>query len=110
TVVLAPGASKDTYRPVSIPPVGDEKDPPRDLVAYEIEPRDASTPLNFFVGPKDFDVLAATDKDLTGAINFGMFTVIVVPLLRSLKWVNSYVGNYGFSIIILTILINVIMF
>jgi YidC/Oxa1 family membrane protein insertase len=39
-----------------------------------------------------------------------MFTIIVVPLLRSLKWVNGFVGNYGFSIIILTILINVIMF
>ena len=52
-------------------------------------------------------MLAAIDRDLTGAINFGMFTVIVVPLLRSLKWVNGYVGNYGWSIIILTILINV---
>jgi YidC/Oxa1 family membrane protein insertase len=110
SVALAPGASKVTYRPVSIPPAGESKDPPRDLVAYEVEPHDAAKPLRFFVGPKDFDVLAATDKDLTGAINFGMFTVIVVPLLRSLKWVNSYVGNYGFSIIILTILINVIMF
>ncbi len=39
-----------------------------------------------------------------------MFSVIVVPLLRSLKWVNGYVGNYGWSIIILTIIINVIMF
>jgi len=30
--------------------------------------------------------------------------------LSSLKWVNGFVGNYGWSIIILTILINVIMF
>jgi YidC/Oxa1 family membrane protein insertase len=110
TVALAPGPSKVTYRASSIPPPAGSKDSPRELVAYEVEARDGSRPLRFFVGPKDFDVLAATDKDLTGAINFGMFTVIVVPLLRSLKWVNSYVGNYGFSIIILTILINVIMF
>jgi YidC/Oxa1 family membrane protein insertase len=33
-----------------------------------------------------------------------------VPLLRSLKWVNGYVGNYGWSIIILTFIINAIMF
>ena len=26
---------------------------------------------------------------------------LVVPLLRALKWVNSYVGNYGWSLIIL---------
>ena len=64
----------------------------------------------FFVGPKDFDVLAAVDRDLVRAIDFGMFAVLVVPLLRSLKWVNGYVGNYGWSIIILTILINLVMF
>jgi YidC/Oxa1 family membrane protein insertase len=39
-----------------------------------------------------------------------MFSVLVVPLLRSLKWVNGYVGNYGWSIVILTIIINAIMF
>ena len=55
-------------------------------------------------------MLAAIDRDLTRAIDFGMFTVIVVPLLRSLKWVNGYVGNYGWSIIILTVIINAIMF
>ena len=39
-----------------------------------------------------------------------MFSVLVVPLLRSLKWINGYVGNYGWSIVILTIIINAIMF
>src|SRR5262245_7062675 len=101
---------KVRYQPISIPPPTGSKDPARDLVAYEIEPAAPGAPLKFFVGPKDFDVLAGISPDLTKAINFGTFAVIVVPLLRSLKWVNSYVGNYGFSIIILTILINVLMF
>jgi YidC/Oxa1 family membrane protein insertase len=39
-----------------------------------------------------------------------MFAVIVVPLLKSLKWVNSYVGNYGWAIIILTVIINIVIF
>jgi YidC/Oxa1 family membrane protein insertase len=39
-----------------------------------------------------------------------MFAVIVVPLLNSLKWVNAFVGNYGWSIVILTMLINAVMF
>ena len=110
TVALAPGASKVRYQAVAIPPPPPSTDPPRELVSYEIEPRAPAGATRFFVGPKDFDVLAAIGPDLTKAINFGMFTIIVVPLLRSLKWVNSFVGNYGFSIIILTILINVIMF
>jgi YidC/Oxa1 family membrane protein insertase len=98
------------YLPVAIPPAPPSKDPPRELVSYEVEPKTSDQVTRFFVGPKDFDILATIGPDLTKAINFGMFTIIVVPLLRSLKWVNSFVGNYGFSIIILTILINVIMF
>ena len=73
---------------------------------YQAAPRQA----RFFLGPKDFDVLAAVDRDLVRAIDFGMFAWLVVPLLRALKWVNGYVGNYGWSIIVLTILINLVMF
>ena len=64
----------------------------------------------FFAGPKDFDVLAAVDRDLVRAIDFGMFAWLVVPLLRALKWINTYVGNYGWSLILLTVLINLAMF
>jgi YidC/Oxa1 family membrane protein insertase len=64
----------------------------------------------FFAGPKDFDVLAAVDPQLTYAIDFGMFRPLVVPLLRALKWVNGYIGNYGWAIIALTIIINLAMF
>ena len=109
TVALSPGASKVSYQPVSIPAPAGTKEDPRDLVAYSIEPQH-NGPIRFFAGPKDFDVLAGIGTDVTRAIDFGMFTVLVVPLLRSLKWVNTYVGNYGWAIIILTIMINAIMF
>jgi YidC/Oxa1 family membrane protein insertase len=75
-------------------------------VRYNTSPSRA----RFFLGPKDFDVLAGVDRDLVRSIDFGIFAWLVVPLLRALKWVDSYVGNYGWSIIILTILINVAMF
>jgi YidC/Oxa1 family membrane protein insertase len=64
----------------------------------------------YFAGPKDFDVLAKVDRDLVRAIDFGMFAWLVVPLLRSLKWINIYVGNYGWSLILLTVIINLAMF
>lgn len=106
---LSPGASKVTYQPVSIPPPAGTKEDPRELVAYSIEPQHAGA-IKFFAGPKDFDVLAGIGTDLTRAIDFGMFAVLVVPLLRSLKWVNNYIGNYGWAIVILTIMINALMF
>ena len=67
-------------------------------------------PLTYFVGPKDFDILASVDRDLVRSIDFGVFAWLVVPLLRALKWINGYVGNFGWSVIILTILINIVMF
>ena len=101
---------KVSFSPVTIPPPDGSKDPARDLVSFSIESPRTDTPIKFFAGPKDFDVLSALDRDLARAIDFGMFTVIVVPLLRSLKWVNNYVGNYGWAIILLTFFINVILF
>jgi YidC/Oxa1 family membrane protein insertase len=110
TVALSVTGARIAFQPVAIPPTASSKETPRELVAYSIEPRSTDEPMKFFVGPKDFAVLSAVHHDLPNAINFGMFKVIVVPLLQSLKWVNSFVGNYGWSIVVLTILINAIMF
>jgi YidC/Oxa1 family membrane protein insertase len=66
--------------------------------------------VRYFAGPKDFDVLAAIDRNMVRSIDFGMFAWLVVPLLRALKWINGYVGNYGWSVVILTILINLAIF
>jgi len=110
TAALAPGPGRVSYQPVSIPPPAPSKDPARELVSYAVEPARDDALLKFFVGPKDFDVLAALGPEYTRAINFGIFSVIVVPLLKSLKWVNGFIGNYGWSIVVLTILINVVMF
>jgi YidC/Oxa1 family membrane protein insertase len=96
------------YRPLDVPVPGSE------TVAHFIEwsVRYPAAPRNtrWFFGPKDFDVLASVDRDLVRSIDFGMFAWLVVPLLRALKWVNGYAGNYGWSIIILTVLINIVMF
>jgi YidC/Oxa1 family membrane protein insertase len=110
TVALNPGSSTITLQALSIPPPEGSKDAPRDLMAYTIEPGRRDQPLRFYVGPKDFDVLAGIDRDLVRTIDFGMFAIIVVPLLRTLDWIHGYVGNYGWSIVILTVIINLIMF
>jgi YidC/Oxa1 family membrane protein insertase len=97
------------YRLLDVPVVGADNIVAHFIqwsVRYPAAPRGA----RFFFGPKDFDVLASVDRDLVRTIDFGMFAALVVPLLRALKWVNGFVGNYGWSIIILTILINLAMF
>ncbi len=101
---------KVTYAPVELPvPWNDPQNRKRLFFSYSVaSPGAASVP--FFFGPKAFDTLRAVDVELVRTIDFGMFAFLVVPLLQALKWVNGYVGNYGWSIVVLTILINIVLF
>lgn len=69
-----------------------------------------SAEVDLFVGPKYGALLEEVEPSLTQLIDYGYFAVLVRPLVVSLKYVNGFVGNYGFSIIILTFLINVVLF
>ena len=81
-----------------------------DLVAFDLTVGSGVADLRVFIGPKDFDVLRAVHADLVRAIDFGFLSVIVVPLHQTLKWIYGYVGNYGWSIILLTLLVNLLIF
>ena len=83
---------------------------PRSLVSFALSFPQPPSEVKFYFGPKDFDQLLRSDQQLVRTINFGWFSWLVVPLLRALKWVNQYVGNYGWSIIVLTVLINIAIF
>ncbi len=83
---------------------------PRSLVSYALSFPEPPSEVKFYLGPKDFDQLMYSDQQLVRTIHFGWFAWLVVPLLRALKWVNQYVGNYGWSIIVLTVLINIVIF
>lgn len=63
-----------------------------------------------FLGPKDHEILQGVDASLTRLINYGWFAFLVWPLLVSLKFVHEYVHNYGWAIIILTFVINLLLF
>jgi len=99
-----------SYEPVVVPDPSNDPKKARNYMAFGLRQAESPTGLRFFFGPKDFDVLASVDRKLVRAINYGMLDMLAVPLLRGLKWINAYVGNYGWSIIILTILINIVMF
>jgi YidC/Oxa1 family membrane protein insertase len=113
--VLGDGPLRVDYQPVVSPIPRDTSGATRTHVAFSITPRPGTAPAQttrvaFFMGPKDFDVLKSVDVQLVYAIDFGMFRTIVTPLLQALKWVNGFVGNFGWSIIVLTVLINLAMF
>jgi YidC/Oxa1 family membrane protein insertase len=79
---------------------------PRRLVRYRARIAGGLDDVRMFLGPKQYDVLAATNRELVRTINFGIFDWLVVPLLQALNWINRFAGNYGWSIILLTLFIN----
>jgi len=103
------GEARVEYRPVTFTDPDGSK---RQLLAHSITPTGASRSVRFFVGPKQIETLQAAgiNGELAKTINFGIFTILVMPLLQALKWLFGFIGNYGWSIIILTIIINLVMF
>jgi YidC/Oxa1 family membrane protein insertase len=67
-------------------------------------------PLRFYIGPKEPSWLSKADPQLANVIDYGFFSIIAKPLNAAMLWIHDYVKNFGWSIIILTILINLIMF
>ena len=92
-------------RSVTLPPQADQKP----LVAA-VAAVDAGEPVLLFVGAKDYRAMAKLGHGLERVVPVGDWIgPIVVVLMGLLRWVQGHVGNWGWSIVILTILINLIM-
>ena len=66
--------------------------------------------LNAYIGPKDEKTLKAIHPELTDAIEFGWFTFLATPFFKVLLWINDYVGNWGWAIILFTLLVKIVLF
>jgi YidC/Oxa1 family membrane protein insertase len=63
-----------------------------------------SVPL--YAGPQEQEVLAKLAPGLDLVVDYGIFTVISAPLFWLLKWLHGIVHNWGWAIILLTIIIK----
>lgn len=79
-------------------------------LVYPISQNGFSVPFRVYFGPKESDLLKAVDPTLTHTIDFGMFTVVAVPILKLLKWIHGVVSNWGLAIILLTLIIKIATF
>ena len=88
----------------------DGKEISRDLVRVTI-PVNGLAQLQLYVGPKEQSYLEnVAGVNLEKAIDYGMFSFLVRPLLVSLNWLHKYVHNYGLAIILLTLLLTLLLF
>ena len=65
---------------------------------------------DLFVGPKLQSQLAAMGRNLERTVDFGILTVLAQPLFTGLNFVHKLTGNWGWSIIIVTLLIKLLFY
>jgi len=66
--------------------------------------------FNGYIGPKEYKVLESINPVLTHAIEYGWFTFAAKPLFALLSWLHDIFGNWGWSIIALTLIIRIILY
>src|SRR5579872_1513981 len=67
--------------------------------------------FKMFVGPKDYDLLKRVDPKLEQLVNFGWMSLLAKPLFLVVNWANdNIVLNFGWAIILVTVVINFALF
>ena len=70
----------------------------------------ASIDVPLYVGPQETDKLEKIAPGLEYVVDYGWLYIIAAPLFWLLKWIHGFVGNWGWSIVILTILIKLVFY
>ncbi len=71
---------------------------------------DNSYSFKGYVGPKDYELLKSIEPQLVNAIEFGWFTFVAKPIFIVLLWLHNLLGNWGWAIVVLVIMIRMILF
>ncbi len=66
--------------------------------------------LGGYIGPKEYHTLQAINPELTDAIEFGWFTFLSKPFFKVLLWIHGLIGNWGWAIILFTLLVKLVLF
>jgi len=63
-----------------------------------------------FIGPKEQNRLDAVANNLELTVDYGWFHVLSKPLFELLQFIHGIVGNWGWSIVILVLLIKLVFY
>ena len=112
TAWIPPGEEGDTFSTQQIVQGG----APR-LIARSVSPQVTVAPgesrvfnSTLYAGPKLQDELEGIAPGLALTVNYGIFTVISAPLFWLLEKIHEFVGNWGWAILLLTVLIKLAFF
>jgi YidC/Oxa1 family membrane protein insertase len=79
--------------------------------ASKIAPgQDVGITTTLYAGPKEHQRLLKQAEGMTYTVDYGWLTVIASPLFDLLHYIHGWVKNWGWAIIILTILIKLVFY
>ncbi len=70
----------------------------------------AQRTFTLYAGPKNYALLLSEGNGLERLVDFGWFGILARPMFWLMNWFNSFIGNYGIAIILLTIVVRVLLF
>ncbi len=86
-----------------------------ECVNYEEEPvafvhAKGDLELQGYAGPKEWKLFSSLDPKLTDVIEFGWFTFLAKPFFKVMLAIYDFVGNWGWTIVLFTLLVKLILF
>ena len=70
----------------------------------------ATVDVPVYIGPQETDKLQKVAPGLDLVVDYGWLTILAAPLFWLLKWIHGIVGNWGWAIVILTVLIKLVFY
>lgn len=81
------------------------------LPAVVVEPGNtASSQYQMYIGPKEHQRLREVTENLELTVDYGVLTIISKPLFTVMNWFYKLTGNWGWSIVLLTLMIKLVFF
>ena len=96
---------------VALPPSEDSDTYVMGAISREVKASEIVSGVNhrIFLGPKIRSDLITRAPDLELTIDMGWFWFLAQPLMMLLSLINSFVGNWGVSIVLLTVLVKLLL-
>ncbi|MFA7532644.1 MAG: membrane protein insertase YidC [Castellaniella sp.] len=69
-----------------------------------------TTEARLWVGPQDQKAMSALAPGLELVVDYGWLTIIAKPVFKLMTWIHSMIGNWGWTIVVLTLLIKAVFY
>lgn len=105
--VLTPHVPADGY--LAYPRKSKDEDYIEGVLKFDLSSGQNRITSTFYVGPKDYILLDKMGQNQDQLMQFGFFSAVSKLLLMVLRGIHSFLPNWGWTIIVLTIIIKLLM-